>query len=178
MCAKPFSRRWNRDRHLREIHSSGPFSPSFASPRMNYEASRLNFNTSSHLRFHSNSQAHKLDKNPINRTLEILRKIAEIKRLKEEISFMPNQESYHLTDPINRTLEILRKIAEIKRLKEEISFMPNQESYHLTDCTMVLMDFHLQRPTSILILFDNLKSRILELIGYNGKILEGYYSTT
>ena len=95
MCAKPFSRRWNRDRHLREILSSGPFSPSFASPRMNYEASRLNFNTSSHLRFHSNSQAHQLDKNPINRTLEILRKIAEIKRLKEEISFMPNQESYH-----------------------------------------------------------------------------------
>ena len=62
---------------------------------MNYEASGLNFNTSSHLRFHSNSQAHQLDKNPINRTLEILRKIAEIKRLKEEIPFMPNQESYH-----------------------------------------------------------------------------------
>jgi hypothetical protein len=95
MCAKPFSRRWNRDRHLKEIHFSEPFSPSFASPRMKYEASRLNFNTSRHLRFHSNSQAHQLDKNPIDRTLEILRKIAEIKRLKEEISFMPNQESYH-----------------------------------------------------------------------------------
>lgn len=144
MCAKPFSRRWNRDSHLREIHSSGPFSPSFASPRMNYEASRLNFNTSSHLRFHSNSQAHQLDKNPINRTLEILRKIAEIKRLKEEISFMPNQESYHGFNGLHHGFN---------------GFSSSEANKHF--------DF-LRQP----------KIEDLEVIGYNGKILEGYYSTT
>jgi hypothetical protein len=94
ICAKPFSRRWNRERHLREMHFSESSSPSFAFPRMNYKASLLNSHISSHHKLHTNSQAHQLDTNPIDRSLEILHKIAEIKRLKEEITSVPNPESY------------------------------------------------------------------------------------
>ena len=80
---------------MREIHFTEPFSPSFLSPMLNYKTSRLNFETSRHYGLHSNPHAQQLDKNPIDRSLEILRKIAEFKRLKEEISFKPNQESYY-----------------------------------------------------------------------------------
>jgi hypothetical protein len=78
---------------------------------MNFKSSRFNSHTSHHYRPHSNFHAPQLDKNPLDRSLEILRKIAEIKTLKEEISSMPSRESYHrfngCSSDANRTFDFL-----------------------------------------------------------------------
>jgi hypothetical protein len=82
------------ERHLRDIHLLNPLSPSFTSQRMSYKASRFKSHTSPHHRPHYNFHAQQLDVKPIDRSLEFLRKIAEFKWLKEEISSMPRRESY------------------------------------------------------------------------------------
>ena len=79
----------------RDMHSPNPLSSSFTSPRMNFKSSRFKSHMPPHYGPHSNFHAPKLDKNPLDRSLDILRKIAEIKTLREEISFMPSRESYH-----------------------------------------------------------------------------------
>jgi hypothetical protein len=79
---------------------------------MNYKASRFKSQSFLHHRPHSNFLARELDKNPIDRSLEYLRKIVEFKRLKEEISSMPSRESYHSLNgcsfsEANKTFDIL-----------------------------------------------------------------------
>ncbi len=91
VCAKPFSRRWNKERHIRDIHSSNPFSPSSG---MNFKSTKFNSHTSLHYRPHSKFYAPEGNKNLLDRSLEILRKFAEIKTLREKISPIPRRESY------------------------------------------------------------------------------------
>jgi hypothetical protein len=75
------------ERHLRDIHLRNPVSSPFASQRTSYKASKFKPRTSLHHRSRYNG-------NPIDRSLEFLRKFAEFKQLKEEISSMPRRESY------------------------------------------------------------------------------------
>lgn len=62
---------------------------------MFFKSSRFESHTSLHYRPHSNFHTPQLDKNPLDRSLEFLRKIAELKTLKEEISSMPSLESHY-----------------------------------------------------------------------------------
>ena len=75
---------------MRDIHLQNPLSPSFVYPGMNYKASRFKSYTSLAYRPHSNFRAPQLD-----RSLGFLHKIAEFKRLKEEISSIPSREVCH-----------------------------------------------------------------------------------
>ena len=78
---------------------------------MNFKSSRFNYHTSLNYRPHSNFHAPQRDNNPIDRSLEILRKIAEFKTLMEEISSMPSRESYQrfngYSSDTNRTFDLV-----------------------------------------------------------------------
>jgi len=78
---------------------------------MNFKSSRFNYHTSLNYRPHSNFHAPQRVNNPIDRSLEILRKIAEFKTLIEEISFMPSRESYKrfngYSSDTNRTFDLV-----------------------------------------------------------------------
>jgi hypothetical protein len=62
---------------------------------MYFRSSRIESHTSLHNRSYTNLHGRQLDKNPLDRSLEFLRKIAELKKLKEEISSIPSRESHH-----------------------------------------------------------------------------------
>jgi hypothetical protein len=62
---------------------------------MYFKTSRFESHTSLYNKLNTNFHAPQLDKNPLDRSLEFLRKIAELKKLKEEISSMPSRESHH-----------------------------------------------------------------------------------
>ena len=107
LCGKPFSRRWNKERHVISVHQSNPLSPSLAFQDGNYEVPRFKSHTSNYYSRYSNFPSPQLQrKNPLDLSLEILRKISEFKRLKEDLLFTPTRQPWyklngHIPEAIN-----------------------------------------------------------------------------
>lgn len=96
LCGKPFSRRWNKERHITSVHQSNPLSPSFGIQDGNYEVSKFKSHTSNYYSRYSNFHSPQLQrKNPLDPSLEILRKISEFKRLKEDLLSTPTRQPWY-----------------------------------------------------------------------------------
>lgn len=94
-CEKVFARHWNRDRHMRDVHPMHSLSHPFLRQDMNQVNTGLRFRLFKHdTPYFRSASPPSQHKDILDSSLEILSKLADCKRLKEEHSVTPIRDTY------------------------------------------------------------------------------------
>jgi hypothetical protein len=105
LCGRYFSRRWNKDRHRSSVHQSSHLFPSFSIHDVDYERSMFKYQGSG---IYDNPSTNYfnfrlLGNDPVDQSLQILRKLAEVKKLSEYICSTPTRQSVDFIGPPFKT---------------------------------------------------------------------------